>query len=83
MQTFFTKHALDKLAVLERHRCTVAKTQVEEALGAPDSVDDSRAPLFFAEKSLSPTHALRVAYKQENEVKMVITFYPVKHKRNE
>ena len=82
MQVFLTKHALDKLDVLERHAFAVTKMMVEEAVGAPDVVDDSHAPLMIAEKMVSPTHALRVAYKVENEVKMIITLYPIR-KNNE
>lgn len=80
MQLFFTKHALDKLDVLARHQVVVTKVQVEEAATSPDTVDTSRAPLLFAEKAWDETQALRVAYKQENDVNMVLTFYPVKRK---
>jgi hypothetical protein len=83
MSLFFTKHALDKLDILARHHVSVNKSQVEEAVGAPDSVDEARAPLVFVEKALNPTHALRVAYRQENEVKSILTFYPVKRKNND
>ena len=80
MQLFFTKHALDKLDVLARHQVTVTKPQVEETVSAPDSRDDSRSPLLFVEKALNETHVLRVAYKLENDINMIITFYPVKKK---
>jgi len=83
MSLFFTKHALDKLEVLERHQFPITKSQVEETLGAPDTVDDSRAPLLFAEKALTATHALRVAYRVENGVQSILTFYPVKRKNDD
>ena len=83
MQLFFTKHALDKLEVLARHHVAVTKTQVEAAVGSPDTVDTARAPLVFVEKTLNETHVLRLAYKQENDVAMILTFYPIKRKGNE
>ncbi len=83
MQLFFTKHALEKFDVLARHQVNVTKAQVEETVTSPDTRDEARAPLIFAEKSLGETHVLRVAYKQENDVNMILTFYPVKKKNDE
>ena len=80
MNIHFTKHSLDKLEVLERHHVSITKAQVEEALAAPDTVDTSRSPLLFAEKAVTTTHNVRVVYKQENEMKMILTFYPIKQK---
>ena len=83
MSLFFTKHALDKIDILARHQIAVTKAQVEEAVAAPDSVDEARAPLVFVEKALDEARVLRVAYKREGNVQWIITFYPVKKKSDE
>jgi hypothetical protein len=83
MQTFFTKHAHDKVEVLARHGFSVTEQAATETVASPDTFDTSRTPLLIAEKTVSATHSLRVAYKIENEVTMIITLYPVRKKTDE
>lgn len=72
----FTKHAEDKFAILKRHQFSVAKDQVIETVNDPDHVDTSRLPLLIAQRAFDKTHVLRVVYKVEFGVKIIITFYP-------
>lgn len=76
MDIVFTKHALDKFVVLQRHAFPVSKEQVLATMREPELIDQSRQPLLIAQKSIDLEHVLRVVYKQENEVKIIITFYP-------
>ena len=76
MTIYFTKYANDKFGILARHRCVLERAQVEEAVVAADAVNESRAPLFVAEKSIDKKRALKVVYKKEAGVVKIITFYP-------
>lgn len=81
MSAVFTKHALDKFELLERHRFLVSKDQVVDAVENPDLIDESRLPLLIAQKSIDPEHVLRVVYKYEDGMKVIITFYPGRKKQ--
>lgn len=76
MIVHFTKYANDKFDILKRHGFVVSKSQVEDALKNPDVVDESRAPLYFAQKSIDEKRVLKVVYKKESEAVKIITFYP-------
>lgn len=76
MNIRFTKHAQEKFSVLKRHSFPITKKQVTDAVLKPDVIDHSRLPLYIAQKTIDDTHVLRVVYKREGRVKVIITFYP-------
>lgn len=76
MSLRFTKHAQDKFIVLKRHGFPITKKQVTATVTRPDTIDHSRLPLHIAQKTIDATHVLRVVYKIEVGVKVIITFYP-------
>ena len=79
----FTKHALEKFAVLKRHGVSISEYKVRTALDQPDIIDRSRLPLLIAQVNFDAQRVLRVVYKQEGYVKKVITFYPGRKKQYE
>jgi len=76
MHIRFTKHALEKFSVLRRHGVSVAKRKVIETVREPEYIDMSRSPLLIAQRRLTATHVLRVVYRKESGIIIVITFYP-------
>lgn len=72
----FTKHALEKFQILEAHGFKVTARAVERTVRMPELVDTSRLPLMIAQRNFDKTHVLRVVYKEEYGVRIVITFYP-------
>lgn len=80
MNIHVTKHAHDKLSILERHQCVISLEQVTEAVTQPDALDTTHRSFVIAEKTIAPTHVLRVVYKVEDDIRIVITFYPSKPK---
>ena len=72
----FTRHALEKFDILRRHGFLVSKKDVVTAVANPDFIDRSRSPLKIAQRSLDKGHVLRVVYKEEHGMKIIITFYP-------
>lgn len=78
----FTRYAHNKFGVLERHGFSVSREVVSRAVALPDSVDESRRPLFAYQKNIHERIALRVICRQEDGVARVITFYPVRSKKD-
>ena len=76
MEIKFTKHALEKFEILQRHGFRISREKVLAAARNPDIIDYSRSPLKIAQAGLDRTHVLRVVYKEEESDKIVITFYP-------
>lgn len=76
MPIHFTRHAQEKFSILKRHHYIVTKEQVAAALQNPEVIDDTRSPLLIAQKSIDDQHVLRVVYKHEGNLKIIITFYP-------
>ncbi|KKS96403.1 hypothetical protein A3B05_03635 [Candidatus Giovannonibacteria bacterium RIFCSPLOWO2_01_FULL_43_160] len=76
--THFTRHALEKFEVLKRHGVSVTNDKVAAILNNPNVIDYSRLPLLIAQGELDAKHVLRVVFKKEHEVIVVITFYPAR-----
>ncbi len=72
----FTKHALNKFEILNRHNCFITKDEVLNILTTPNKVDTSNAPLLMAEGA-SDDKTIRVVYKEGLGVQSVLTFYPI------
>jgi len=71
----FTKHALEKFEILRKHKVYVFRADIIKAVQNPDLIDDSRRPLRIAQCDFDNTRVLRVIYKEESSVKVIITFY--------
>ncbi len=72
----FTKHARDKFGILRAHGVHVSEEFVRQTVETPDLIDNSRAPLKIAQRQIDDDHVLRVVYRYDEGVKLVITFYP-------
>ena len=84
MEVRYTKHALDKFKVLERHGVRIRKSFVSQTVKNPELEDNvSRAPLKVAVGKIDEDHYLRIIYRQEKKVRLVITFFPVRKGRYE
>ena len=77
MIIYFTKYAKDKFGILADHGCVIKRARVEEAVKTPDFTDDSKAPLFSAQKDFDEKRLLKVVYKKESGAVKIITFYPI------
>lgn len=74
--THFTKHALEKFTILRQHNFTISKSAVLQTVDDPDLIDRSRTPLKIAQRTFDKDHVLRVVYKEQGDIKTIITFYP-------
>lgn len=80
---YFTRYAHNKFGMLERHGFSVAREFVVGAIQLPDIVDESRRPLFAYQKNIKKQIALRVICRKEGDAARVVTFYPVRRKKDE
>lgn len=72
----FTKHAIEKFTILKEHGFVVSQNAIVQTVNHPDTIDHSRHPLVIAQASFDKNRVLRVVYKEEYGVKIIITFYP-------
>lgn len=68
---YFTKYADKKFDVLNTHKVYIRKEAVERAIKNPE-ITRRIGKLQTAQRD-----NLKVVYRQEDEVKKIITFYPV------
>ena len=79
----FSKHALDKIEILKKHKIIIEKKLIEETITIPDSIDIGYKDRLVAQKTLDETHVLRVVYEESEKIVTVITIYPGRRKRYE
>ncbi len=72
----FTRHAEQKFLILARHGFRVTRDLVIQTVEEPELVDTNRSPLLIAQSQLDARHVLRVVYREEDDDRMIITFYP-------
>ena len=78
----FTKHAKEKFEILAKHGVNLSQDQIIEAINNPDLVDEeTRYPLLIAQSELDEEHILRVVYRYEEGIILIITFYPGRKKQ--
>jgi hypothetical protein len=79
----FTRHARDKFELLRRHGFEVTPEQIQDTLLRPEKVIPQPGGRFIAQKGIAGHHVLRVVYREEDETRVVITFYPGRKERYE
>ncbi len=85
MKFVFTKHAaVDKFAMLKRHgfKTPIRKRSIKAVILHPEHEDaESDFPKIIASGSIDEKHILRVVYRKEGDIIIVITFYPAEKGR--
>jgi len=78
MQLHFTKNAEDKLRLLSDHEARITKEKVIKILEKPDKLVKKSPHLKIAQGNLDKKWQIRVVYREDDGVKMVITFFTFK-----
>ena len=68
---YFTKYAAQKFELLKKHGVEVDKDMIKEIVSNPERTEE-KGKHGAAEKN-----NIKVVYKQEEDTKKIITFYPV------
>jgi len=76
MEIRFTKHTVEKFAILRRHGLIILKKKVTDTVERPEHLDYSRFPLLIAQSNFDKNRVLRVVYKMVGQTIVIITFYP-------
>lgn len=73
----YTKHARYKFKDLSSLGIYVSRKLVRKVITQPIHLDkESDRPKIIASGNLDSDHILRVVYKEDNDIILVITFYP-------
>jgi len=83
IEIVYTKHAMEKFDILNKHDFMVTTEQVEETIVNPDKLSLQSGERYIAQKEISDEHVLRVIYRKEGTRHIVITFYPGRRDRYE
>ncbi len=82
MKIIYTKHALIKFNDLKLLGIKTTKKTIKEIIKNPDNLDeDTDPPKIIASGSYSHNLILRIVYRQEGDIIIIITFYPAKKGR--
>lgn len=81
----YARHARDKFELLARYGVSVSPAIVEDTIRNPDVMvpDPSGGGRSIAQRRISDRHVLRVVYRREENLAVVITFYPGRRNRYE
>ncbi len=79
----YTRHAEEKFALLARYGFPITRQQVENTIRAPSLVVEQSGGRLIGQKEIGEQHLLRVIYRLEGDVAIVITFYPARRRRYE
>jgi len=78
----YTKHAVKKFNDLEELGIKVGKRLVRKILKQPVHLDDiTDYPNLIASGKLRKNYVLRVVHRKEDDIIIIITFYPAKEGR--
>jgi len=80
MDIKFTKHAIEKIRLLEKYGFKVSHNMVIDTINNPVRVD-RRGNQYLAVKPIDEIYALRVVYEVRENIKVIITLYPVRRER--
>lgn len=82
MHIVFTRHSEKKFKDLKKLGVIIKKSLVKNVLNNPLHVDyESDPPKKIASGKFGEKHVLRVVFREEDDIIVVITFYPAKEGR--
>lgn len=83
MPFHFTKHARHKFILVRKAGFSISQKQVKQTVSSPLRVEDRQDGTYIAMTLIDKKHILRVVYKHENDIIVIITFYPGRRKAYE
>lgn len=83
MRFHFTKHAQEKLVLIQQAGFLVTQALVKEAISKPIHVEDRLDGTHIAMVLLNRNHVLRVVYRIDGDIIIIITLYPGRRKAYE
>ena len=78
MRFHFTKHANEKFARVKKAGFPLTSDQVEKTIIHPSKIEAKPDGTFIATKILGSIYILRVVYREQDDIMVIITFYPAR-----
>ena len=82
MIIYYTKHAEDKFFLLQEHGRQILKEDINNIIKLPDFIDRRKEHIFACGKVAPNDDMWEVIYTEEGNMAKVLTFYPIKKKKN-
>ena len=80
MNIRFTKHAGEKLVRIRKSGFPVTQFDVISTIKQPLKTESRPDGIIIASRLIDQTHILRVVYRVERDIMIVITCYPARRK---
>ncbi len=80
MRFHFTKHAQEKILRVRQAGFLVTQLVVKQAVSKPMKVEDRLDGTHIAMTVLNSNHVLRVVYRIDGDIMVIITLYPGRRK---
>ena len=80
MRFHFTHHAKEKIALIRKAGFSVTRKKVKQAILNPLWIEDRPDGTKIATTLLDEKHVLRVVFRREDDIIIVITCYPGRRK---
>ena len=75
MKYRFTKHSFEKITLMKKYGFSVDQEKIILTIEKPVK-KETKGGNFIATSILDKTHVLRVVYRQEDDIIIIITIYP-------
>lgn len=76
MKIRYTFHAEQKFTLLRQSGFSISKRRILQTVASPVKVEDRADGTYIATSLIDKIHVLRVVYKKERDIIIIITFYP-------
>ena len=83
MKFHFTKHAISKFLKTRKAGFSITRKQIKQTIISAKRVEDRPDKTSIAMTVIDDNHVLRVVYRRENDIIVIITFYPGRRKAYE
>lgn len=80
MNVRFTHHAKQKIQLLQTYSFHITTSSIENILRNPQHIEDKTDGTHIAMSLYDDTHVLRIVYRVEHDIIIVITCYPGRRK---
>ena len=75
MKHKFTKHVIEKISLMKKYGFSVDQEKIISTIKKPIK-KEIKNETFIATSILDKTHVLRVVYRKEDDIIIIITIYP-------
>lgn len=80
MNFYFTKHAKEKLVKTRKFSFLITIDTIKKTVFKPLKVEDRYDGTHIASSLINSCHVLRVVYRMDGDIIVIITFYPGRRK---